>query len=166
MQMSETINDESAGLNGSFEVVKSGLPVNWSFYSPNTVSDGDFSIEMDTNDYVDGKQSLKFEVVECSSQGGLSSPGMMREFAINPGNLYKLSFWIKNEGCKFKISSGGVSPKTGDVKKLIQTSDHIHEWKLYEYNIDISKEYESLRFEINILQPGTFWIDNIKIDEV
>ena len=28
-KMSETIRDENAGMNGSFEWTKSGLPVNW-----------------------------------------------------------------------------------------------------------------------------------------
>ena len=61
-RMSEIIEDSSAGMNGSFEYSKSGLPVNWLLYTPNTVPEGDFDIIIDTAEFKDGKQSLKFLV--------------------------------------------------------------------------------------------------------
>lgn len=33
-QMSQSVTDETAGLNGGFEHVKEGLPVNWLCYPP------------------------------------------------------------------------------------------------------------------------------------
>lgn len=165
IQMSETINDETAGMNGGFEIVKSGLPVNWLLYTPNTVKEGDFKIVIDTEQYKEGKQSLKFIVNECSSVGGWYSPGFTKQFDATPGGQYKLSFWIKNNGSEFRVVAGGVGPKTGDMKTLLQTSEQIDNWKLYEYGIDIAEEFESLRIEVNITQPGTFWIDDIKIEK-
>jgi len=52
--MSIKEKDDSADFNGSFEIVKSGLPVNWTFYNP----PGDVEISLDIMDAVEGNQSL------------------------------------------------------------------------------------------------------------
>lgn len=165
-QMSETINDETAGMNGSFEIVESGLPVNWLLYTPNTVKEGDFKIIIDKEQFKEGQQSLKFIVNECSSDGGLYSPGFAQELDATPGGQYKLSFWIKNNGCEFSVSAGGIAPMTADMKSLLQTSEQIDDWELFEYNIDIAEEFESLRMEVSITQSGTFWIDDVRLEEL
>ena len=64
--MSEFVMDKNAGVNGSFEIVKSGLPVNWLIYTPRTVETGDFDLIIDTTEFKDGRQSLHFAVRECS----------------------------------------------------------------------------------------------------
>ena len=51
IDMSEYVADSSAGLNGSFETVESGLPVNWIVYTPRTVPDGDFDVSLDSEAY-------------------------------------------------------------------------------------------------------------------
>ena len=165
-QMSEQIKDASVGMNGSFEITKNDLPVNWLMYTPNTVKKGDFNIILDNKDFKEGKQSLKFEVRECSSVGGWWSPGFTNQFNAIPGGQYKLSFWIKNDKSEFVVSAGGVSPKTGDMKTLIKSNEQIDNWKFLDFIIDIPKEHESLRLEVNILKSGTFWIDDIKIKEL
>ncbi len=168
-QMSEVVIDKSAGVNGSFEVSINGLPVNWLMYTPKTVPDADFNIVLDKETYKEGLQSLKFDVKKCSSIGGWKSPGFTNEFTENGKykgeGLYKLSFWIKNNGTKFIVSAGGVSALKGDMKTLIEGNDQIDGWKLFEYQIDILKD-NWLRMELNILQPGTFWIDDIKIEKM
>ena len=62
IRMSEKETDTSTGLNGGFEVSKNGLPVNWLMYTPNTVPDADFEIELDNVVFKEGKQSLRFDV--------------------------------------------------------------------------------------------------------
>jgi len=69
-QMSEEIYDKTVGMNGSFEVTESGLPVNWLIYTPETIPTGDYDLIIDTTEYKDGRQSLKFLVRECSPTGG------------------------------------------------------------------------------------------------
>jgi len=167
-QMSEQIKDESAGMNGGFEVSKNGIPVNWLMFTSNTVPDADFNIVLDKNVFKEGKQSLRFDVDKCSSIGGWKSPGFTNEF-VEMGKYkgegkYKLSFWIKNEGTEFKISAGGVSAMKGNMITLIQENEQIKDWKLFEYQIDIPKD-RWLRMGLNILQPGTFWIDDIQIEK-
>ena len=168
-QMSEYEADQSAGLNGGFEVSRNNLPVNWGMYTPKTVQDADFVIVLDKNIYKEGKQSLKLDVKKCTSIGGWHSPGFTNEF-FEVGRFmgegrYKICFWVKNEGCAFKISAGGVATKEGDEKTLIEEKQQISDWKRLEYQIEVPKD-RWLRMELNILQPGTFWIDDIKIEKI
>ena len=164
-QMSEQIKDESAGMNGGFEVTKNGIPVNWLMYTPNTVPNGKFEIILDKEEFKEGKQSLKFKVEECSYNGGWGSPGFTNQFDAEQESTYKLSFWIKNNGTEFRVMAGGVAPKTGDMKTLLQTTEQINDWKRYEYSVLVTEEFDQIRLEVNILKPGTFWIDDIQIEK-
>ena len=168
-QYSEKETDKSAGLNGGFEISQNDLPVNWLMYSPNTVPNADFEIGLDKTIFKEGMQSLRFDVINCSSTGGWHSPGFTNEFTesgqFKGEGTYKLSFWVKNDGSKYRVSAGGVSPMEGDMKKLIESDQQIEDWKYLEYEISVPKEWH-LRIELNILQPGTFWIDDIQITKV
>jgi len=165
-RMSEGVLDESVGMNGSFEVTESGLPVNWLVYTPKTVPTGDFDIIIDTLEYKDGKQSLKFQVRECSSQGGWHSPGFGMEFPAVAGQTYRVSFWFKNAGSEYRVRVGGVSAKEGEYDTIVQSAENTEDWTLIKYDYAVQPPYERLRFQLNILQPGTFWIDDIRIEEV
>jgi len=46
-KMSTMIKGDDNKMNGGFEIVKQNLPVNWTFYSPETVPSGDFKIIID-----------------------------------------------------------------------------------------------------------------------
>jgi len=168
-QMSEQVVDKTAGLNGSFEVSKNGLPVNWIMYTPNTVPDANFQIILDKEIFKEGKQSLKFDVKRCSSIGNWQSPGFTNEFSevgkYRGEGRYKLSFWVKNAGTEFIISAGGVSATKGNMITLIKEHAQIDDWKRLEYEIDVPND-RWLRMELNILQPGIFWIDGIKIEKM
>lgn len=169
VKMSEKESDESAGINGGFEVTKNGLPVNWLMYTPNTVPDGEFKVIIDKNIFKEGKQSIRFDVVNCSSTGGWHSPGFTNEFSdsgqFEGEVIYKLSFWIKNNGSKFRVEAGGVEPYKGEMKVLIESAEQIEDWKYLEYKINVPKE-RHLRMELNILKPGTFWIDDVQIVKI
>ena len=166
MQMSEKETDESAGVNGGFEVTKNGLPVNWLMYTPNTVPNSDFKIAFDKNIFKEGKQSLMFNVKNCSSTGGRLSPGFTNEFydiGVFEGEAnFILSFWIKNNGTKFQVEAGGVAPYKGDMKVLIESDEQIEDWKYFEYKINVPKD-RHLRMELNVLESGTLWIDDVQI---
>ena len=168
-QMSEKVVDETAGLNGSFEVSKNGLPLNWLMYSPSTIPDADFQIILDKEIFKEGKQSLKFDVKRCSSISGRRSPGFTNEFSeagkYRGEGRYKLSFWVKNAGTEFIITASGVSAFEGNTKTLIKGNEQIDDWKLLEYEVDVPKDWW-LRMQLNILQPGTFWIDDIRIERI
>jgi len=165
-KMSEYYFDEKAGLNGSFEAVVNGIPVNWIVYSPNTIPEGNYDLIIDTMDCKEGKQSLKFLVRKCSSIGGWYSPGMCMEYDARPDELYKISFWIKNDSAGFIAKIGGVGPSTGESEAIMKSNDSFNEWKIVEYKYVLPSKMNSLRFELNILKPGIFWIDNFNIEMV
>jgi len=164
--MSEMIEDKTAGMNGSFEVVKSGLPVNWLFYTPKTVPEGDFEIITDTTEFKDGKQSLKFDVRECVATGGWYSPGFCKEFPAKPGESYKISFWVKNSGSGFFVQIGGVGSSTGHYETIIKSDENIDSWRLVEYKYIIPEKMRAIRFQLNIKKPGIFWIDDLRIEQI
>ena len=165
-RMSEQIRDKAAGMNGSFEISKSGLPVNWLVYTPETVPKGDFDIIIDTTEYKDGKKSLKFLVRECLSVGGWWSPGFCNEYPALPGEIYKISFWIKNHESEFFIQIGGVSANRGEYDTIVKSQETLDTWQLFEYYYTIPEKMKAIRIELNILQPGTFWIDDLMIEKV
>ena len=164
-QMTEYYQDKTAGINGGFEISKKGLPVNWLMYTPNTVPEGDFQIILDKQNFKEGAQSLKFDVKECASVGGWRSPGFTNEYFNKKEGHYKLSFWIINVGTEFSINAGGVTSKGGNMKNILKSNEQIENWKLFEFEIDVPND-EWLRIELNILKPGVFWIDDIKIDKI
>ena len=165
-RLSETIEDKSAGINGSFEVVESGLPVNWLVYTPEVIPTGDYDLIIDTSDYKHGKQSLNFLVRECSDRGGRHSPGLCNQYEAVPGETYKISYWVKNHGCEFVMGIGGVTPFEGDYETMVKSKDTIEAWTYFEhqYRMPLGKKFRSIRFYLNILQPGSFWIDDVKIE--
>ncbi len=167
--LSEIVEDDKAGLNGSFEVAQNGLPVNWHMYTPNTVPNADFQIILDKETYKEGKQSLQFIVKRSDLRGGWKTPGFTNEFT-NVGkfkgeNRYKLSFWIKNNGAEFSISAGGVSSKSGNMITLLKTNERFEDWKQFEYEINVSKD-NWLRMQLSVFKPGVFWIDDVRVEKL
>ena len=161
--------DKTVGTNGSFEYSKNGLPVNWILYTQKRTEIGDYDILIDTTEFKDGKQSLKFAVRECSNRGGRFSLGFIKEyFETKTGGTYKVSFWIKNNGSEFSFRISAVSDPAykGPIKPMeLKSKETIDKWRLYEYNFTLPPK-TWLMFDMNILQPGTFWIDDIKVEKI
>lgn len=161
-----TIEGEDNKMNGSFETVKKSLPVNWHFYSPEKVPDSDFEIISDTNELKEGNKSLKFLVRKCTPYGGWYSPGFFQDFNALHNETYNVSFWAINKGCEYKIilecdEKGNKGPNA--IETYLQAKDTFTEWKYYEYQFKTAPTIDMIRFEINILSPGTIWFDDIKI---
>ena len=106
-----------------------------------------------------GKQSLKFLVDECSPDGGFRSPGLSKEYDAIPGEIYKVSCWIKNDGCEFILKIAGVNAFDGQYETIIASKESIDSWQLLEYNYKMPLDFKTIRFELNVLQPGSFCID-------
>ncbi|TXB67136.1 hypothetical protein FRY74_02820 [Vicingus serpentipes] len=163
-KMSESVNNDKAALNGSFEVVKNNLPVNWLVYTPETVKKGNFDLVIDS-DAIDGKQSLKFIIRSCSEKGGWLSPGISQEIKVEPNKTYHIKCWIKNNNSKFRIKVDAIDAFTKDVGPTIESSETTNKWTLHELTYTIPEKMDKLRLEINALQPGTLWIDHITIEK-
>jgi len=164
--LSETTVDPAVGMNGSFETTRAGLPVNWLVYTPRTVPNGDFDVVVDTVQFKDGRQSLKFLVRKSSPRGGRLSPGLSQVFKGSAGQTFKVSFWAKNEGTEFVARVGGVAATTGVYDTIVKSNETIAEWRQFEYSYTIPPRMNVLRLEMSVLQPGTFWIDDVRIEAV
>jgi hypothetical protein len=165
-ELSEHVPDKSAGMNGGFELTRSGLPVNWVVYTPKTIPTGDYDLVIDTREYRSGKQSLKFVVRQCSSGGGWHSPGLCKEYKANPGTTYTVGLWVKNDGAEFVARIGGVSAFKGQYETIVRSAETIPTWRHYEHQYTMPPEYRRIRFELNVLRPGTFWVDDITISGI
>ncbi|NKB72746.1 MAG: hypothetical protein GKR89_37215 [Candidatus Latescibacteria bacterium] len=160
---SEQIRDPDTGVNGSFEVVRSGLPVNWLIYTPATVPDSDFDVLFDTTKHVDGRQSLKFIVRACTPIGGWKSPGLAQEYPAQAGDVFNVSFSVMNHGAEFYVGIGGVGSFEGVEGPSVKTRSTLRKWRRYDWEYTMPEKMERLRINLNITKPGTFWIDDVRI---
>ena len=175
-------SNKSAGFNGSFETTKNGLPVNWYLYGPQLIKNGDVEISLDTEDFVEGKQSLKLLVHKADPIGGWRSPGLFRTLhPLNPGRPYKVSFWLKNQDCKVRMTikneRGHSHRGLTEVEKedraahppikrtLGEEETGTNTWRRFEYIYTLPETDGSIRVELNIIQPGILWIDDVRIEE-
>lgn len=162
---STQIEGDNNYINGSFEIVKNNLPVNWHFYSQGKVPNSDFEFFSDDKEYKDGNKSLKFIVRKCESIGGWHSPGFFQDFIAVRNETYKVSFWVINNGCEFKIAlQSSEKGKGGPYETVLQTKDTFREWKYFEFYFKTSPAIDMIRFEASILSPGIIWFDDIKIE--
>ena len=164
-KMSESIRKPSVGMNGGFEHTKSNLPVNWIVYSPSTIPTGNYELSFDTKDFKEGKQSLKFLVHECSATGGWHSPGITQEYPAQPGESYLISYWVKNDGCSYTVTAGGVDAKTSHYKTMDSSHDSSQSWRFIKHEFKLPRKYKRVRFELSIRSPGSLWIDDVKIEQ-
>lgn len=176
--------DESAGFNGGFENVKAGLPVNWYFIGPDLMKNGDVEISLDTEDAIEGKHSLKLLVRRTDPADLWKCPGLFQ--VLRPAKAkhsYKVSFWLKNQGCSsisLTIRNEGKDHFLGlseaekkdmvehpPIKKTLGEEDTAtNSWHQFEYTYVVPETDGSIRFELHVMQPGTLWIDDIRIEEV
>lgn len=160
--------DETAGFNGSFEVVKSGYPANWNVYH-RPLDDGDAELSFDTAEPIDGAQSLKLLVHRAGPGGGWRSPGLFQVTEAQTGRAYRVSFWLKNQGCLIRLV---INSETADsreprspIREIIDaetTGDGI--WREFVYTYTVPEHYSNIRFELNVLAPGTLWVDDVRIE--
>jgi len=162
-QFSEVIDKQVAGLNGGFEFSQGGTPYNWQVYTQKTTQSGEFVIEVDTLDFAEGEQSLKFNVKSCAAKGGRFSPGIAQEMAVIAKETYKVSYRIKNKNAEYKISVNAVSVFNKSSGPTTTSKQDIDEWRSFEQFVKIPVGMDRLRFELNILSPGIFWIDDVTI---
>lgn len=165
-QMSESVIDKTVGFNGSFEIVKDGLPVNWLVYTAKTAGSGQFTITPDAANVKTGHQSLKLSVQQCSSKGGRFSPGIAQELTAKAGKKYRVSYWIKNDGATARVNITGVTAFKSKEGYTQQISPSKSDWIQYNYVYTLPEGMQRIRFEMNVLKPGICWIDDVQIVEV
>jgi len=156
--------DPSVGLNGSFEKTKHHLPLNWNIHAAEDYQKN-YKLSFDTFFVKEGKQSLKFEILKVNPSEQLSKkPGFSGYLEVKADEKYKVSFWVKNSGCNFKVTVFGLGSR--NIKPVISTNESYADWKYFEHIFAVPKQFSMVKFEVNIFSPGTFWIDDVRIEKM
>lgn len=166
-RMSLREKNESAGLNGSFEIVQSGLPVNWYFHYP-PLKNKDTEVSLDQTAAVAGKQSLKFVVHRVGAGRGWRSPGLFQVMPAKSKRTYKATFWLKNQGSEVLVVIRSEKPKMAPpVQRRVLGDEETgtNTWRQFEYVYTVPEDYDNIRFELGIVKPGALWIDDVRIEE-
>jgi hypothetical protein len=164
--MSEQTLQPNGGLNGSFETTKNQMPVNWLLYTPKTTPNAHFTMQLDTTDPKEGKQSLQFRVQDCRNTGGWLSPGFAQELPVKPQETYKISFWVKNHQSQFQIKISSTHGNKAHVGRLSRSNEEYTHWQEFTYEYTIPEGMDKLRLEANILKPGITSFDAISVEKV
>ena len=170
--------DSSVDDNGSFEIVRSGLPVNW-VVGRYAIRDGDAEFSIDTTNAVEGNQSLKFDVHRVDG-GPWQVPWLFQSRAAEPGATYAVSFWLKSTACvlQIEIRNEGTDPLFGHseaekqdyaahpwVRRVIGGGETgTDKWRQFRYVYTVPETDGSLRFDLRIMRPCTLWIDDVRIE--
>jgi hypothetical protein len=157
-------SNSAAGLNGSFEVVEDGYPVNWTFF-PNPESNTSLQIALDSRDVVEGNHSLKLVAKQNNKTPGFRS----RRIPVQSGRKYKLTMSVKADGCTFKVNRIIQDPwgKTNLRANIIfNTHKPSGTWQKHEETITIAEGEASVHLIFLIDGPGTLWCDNIQFEEI
>lgn len=161
-----TPRDSAAGLNLGFENSKSGLPANWILYDP---PQAEYTISLDTVQFTEGRQSLRFDIKRAALKGPLTYTGFTNEFIelTRGGGRYTLRFRVMNEGTRPEIIVSAVKAKgngKGPAPVRLQVPRQVTTWTLYEATLDIPPDYW-LKFEAKIFEEGIFHIDDVTIEQ-
>lgn len=159
--------DPAAGFNGSYETVRSGLPVNWYVYRA-PVEDGSTELSFDRTDVVEGKQSLKFVVHSASPERTFLNPGLFQVVPAKENTTYRVSFWLKSQEATVRVFIRSEKPNVSPPPDilLLGAAELSNTWQRFEHLYTIPEDHNNLRFELDILAPGTLWLDDVRIEEV
>ena len=167
-RMSVRQQSDTAGFNGGFEIHRAGLPVNWYFHRP-PLKRVDMEVSLDASDPVEGRQSLKVVVHRVGDEVGWRAPGLFQVSNADPVGAYRVSFWCRNAGCVFSVRLSSEQPKTasGGVEMTLDDANTSPDaWQRFELDYTVPEAYDNIRFQLGVSKPGTFWIDDIRIEAV
>ena len=157
---------EALGFNGSFEITSGRLPINWYFYYP-PIRKGQADVSIDTARAVDGKQSVMIVAREADPEGGWRSAGMFQVSPAEPLTTYRVSYWLRNQGATVRVGVGSEqpmeSPPPGE-RILTPRETGTANWVKFEISYTVPAGYDNIRFELNVVAPGTVWIDQVKLE--
>lgn len=166
-QFSVRERDNTAGLNGSFEVARSGLPVNWYFHKP-PLEQGDAELMLDETDPVDGRRAVKL-LVHRTDGAGYRTAGMFQTIDAEPNRTYRVSFWIRNEGAIARVSIYSELPKDESSEPVVVMTEPGAGgpgWQRYERLYTVPEAYSNVRFQLDVRTSGTVWIDDVRIEPI
>lgn len=177
---SEIRRDGNAGYNLGFEIVDRDMPVNWFFKTERVINHWskagdvvDFDVVVDQHDAKEGVKSLRYVIHKCiTSDQNMKYyayyPGFFNEFQLEPGGTYRVSFWVKNNGCEFEVITSAVKAKGGEycASAIVRSDTAIHEWTRFSMVQELCPWMDNLRIEVNVKSPGVFQMDALSIERI
>ena len=157
---------EALGFNGSFEITSGRLPINWYFYYP-PIRRGQADVSIDTARAVDGKQSVMIVARETDPDGGWRSAGMFQVAPAEPLTTYRVSYWLRNQDATIRVGVVSEQPMESpppEERILTPQETGAANWQKFETRYTVPAGYDNIRFELNVLEPGTVWIDQVRIE--
>lgn len=154
--------DDTAGLNGGFEITRNGLPVNWYFYRA-PLEDGSAQVRVETADRVEGMRSLRLDVQSVDTAARARLTGFFQVVPAQAGRTYLVSLWLKNPEAPIRLILRSERPQDASDPMIADLPPNA-DWQPYEYTWTVPPEYENLRIEMQPLGPGTFLLDDVRID--
>lgn len=159
--------------NGSFEIVESGYPVNWSF-SQAPIEQRDMSVVLDREVVHEGQQSLRVEVLRAVAGPEVfeqvwAKPSFSTRATIEPGSRYRLSFWLRNAGAKVHVRWVATSKdyqRHFRFRDMLETSLASADWTRVEDEITAKEGEQLLELIFVVSEPGLFWCDDVRVQEV
>jgi hypothetical protein len=157
-------SDAAAVLNGSFENVEDGCPVNWAFF-PNPKSTDSLQVILDSENAVDGKHSLKLEIKQNDKTPGFRS----HRIPVQSGKTYKLAMSVKTDGCTYKVNrivqdALGKTNLRADI--IFNTPKPSAEWQRHEETISIAEGEACVLLIFLIEGAGSLWCDDIQFEKI
>ena len=159
---------EPAFSNGGFEdTLFNGIPVCWG--GKTVMADGSAQSPdavLDTEEFKEGKQSLKFEltpqkkVIIIGTQLG----------KVIPGKVYEISFWCRITGdCRIALREDHIMAGEKWNEKLFKNFITVQDataWKKITGKVTAADSDDKLGITIFIDKgPGTVWLDGFDIQE-
>ncbi|MFA7332546.1 MAG: hypothetical protein WC326_15870 [Candidatus Delongbacteria bacterium] len=152
--------------NGGFELGSPGKPINWNVYHKG-LRGKKAEMQLDREDFREGAQSLKFVVTSCGSKASGECPGVFQEVDVEPNSMYRVSYWLKNNQCRFNVNVNSI--KEGAPRQGVQVLSEAgvgEEWAEYSSLCSTKDGETQIRFELNITGPGILWLDGVALQEV
>ncbi len=86
-----------------------------------------------------------------------------------PGRIYDVTFWLKNQGCSMRLEITSEFPESDEpltpITEIIgPDTTGEGEWRQFSYTYTVPSPRRDIRFEVNLLAPGTLWIDDVRIE--
>jgi hypothetical protein len=157
--------DETAGINGSFEVHTDGVPVNWVLLNAKARQSGEVDYIITTVKYAtDGKLSLQIKS-PAELKRAEQKPSLAQVIAVNPNSTYAIRFKVKGNGLVLSAKVGGLNDAVDGLMSL-ETTPKSDLFLSYELLVKTGPEQNKLRLEFSALTTGTAFLDALVVKEL
>ena len=155
--------ERSAGLNGGFELMDAGYPVNWAF-GPNPESVESFRVSVDTERSVEGSNSLRL----ISTRDDRTKAFRSQSVPVESGEEYRIAFSVINEGCSLRVNrvmTNASGMTHFQARTIVDTSESTAGWVRFE-EIFTPVQGEAYIFLVFLVDGvGTLWCDDVRVEE-